>query len=48
VHAAEARAGAREAGARPGEAEQDLIGLVGVQRSPPHQGGGKEHVPFSL
>lgn len=29
------------------EAGQDLIGLGGVQWSPPHQGG-RENVPFSL
>lgn len=29
------------------EAERDLIGLEGVQWSPPRQGG-KENVPFSL
>lgn len=37
----------REAGAGPGEAGRDLIGLGGVQLSPPLQGGG-ENVPFSL
>lgn len=39
--------GDREAGVGPREAGRDLIGLGGVQWSPPHQGG-RENVPFSL
>lgn len=39
--------GDREAGVRLREAEQDLIGLGGVQWSPLYQGE-RENVPFSL